>query len=162
MALIIIEGCDGTGKTTLIQSLAAELNLPIVKSYKPRSLVDIDQFDNWANACPRPPICDRHAAISDLVYGPIIRGSTPSTLEHAQAKINNNFLVYCAPPFTAVQNNIHVEPQMNGVKDQLRKIYTAYENLMYDLEPHFQYDYTVPGAHKALVTQLMHFLERNR
>lgn len=162
MALIIIEGCDGTGKTTLIQSLAAELNLPIVKSFKPRTPVDIDQFDNWANACPRTPLCDRHAAISDLVYGKILRGSTPSTLTMARSKLQGNFLIHCAPPLHFVKTNVHVEAQMEGVKSNLEKLYEGYEHLMSELEPHFTYDYTQETHFNTLVFQLLHFLERNR
>ena len=162
MSLIIVEGCDGTGKTTLIQALAADLNLPIIKSFKPQSRAHIDQFDNWAKACPRIPLCDRHSAISDIVYGKVLRGGTPSDLDLARSKLRNNFVVYCCPPLTAVQNNVHVEPQMKGVKEQLRQIYNAYEELMEELEPQFTYDYSQPGAYQALTHQLVHFLEMNR
>ena len=160
MALIIIEGCDGTGKTTLLHKLAADLNLPIVKSYRPRTATDIQQFDNWANAAPRTPLCDRHAAISDLVYGPLLRGSTPSTLEMAKSRLNNNYLVFCQPPAQEVQANIFVEPQMDGVIQRLKDIYNRYELLMEDLGPNFVYDYTQPRAYDALINQLLHFLER--
>ena len=160
MPLIIIEGCDATGKTSLIKELASELNLPVIKSYKPPSEGDIKRFTYWASASPVTPILDRAPFISDLVYGPIIRGKTPCTLELTQELRTTAYLVHCSPPLSAIIRNLHNEKQMEGVDENLRGIYDAYESLMQILDADFIYDYTNPRAYKALVTQLTHYLER--
>ncbi len=83
--MIIIEGMDNTGKTTLIHQLSQQFKLPSARTGTyPRKVSDILNWHNRASAAPRTLILDRHPAISDLVYGPIIRGSTCSTLEIAQ------------------------------------------------------------------------------
>ena len=162
MALIIVEGPDAVGKTTLINQLASELNLPIVKSYKPTSRSDIYAFSNWANACPRTPICDRHAAISDLVYGPIIRGATPSSLSLAQATIRNNYLIHVNPGKDIALKHLQDQKQMDGVIETYSQLYDGYEKLMEQLTPDFIYNWTNPRAFNVLVNNLVHFLERSK
>ena len=159
--MIILEGADASGKTTLIYQLAAEFNLPIVKSYKPRTPDDIRLFHHWAAAAPRTPLLDRHAAISDLVYGPIIRKTTPSTVALAQHYLVDNFLVFCCPPYSTVEKTLHNEQQMDGVADNSLALYKGYEQLMEQLEPQFIYDWTNPRAFRSLCTHIQHYLTRS-
>jgi hypothetical protein len=96
--MIIVEGMDNTGKTTLIETLAKHFNLPTVKSYRPFTREDIYALHSWISAAPQTVITDRHPSISDLVYGPTIRGSTPSSLKVAKSCRMNNYLIFCRPP----------------------------------------------------------------
>lgn len=155
--MIIIEGPDGMGKTTLIIQLAKELNLPVIRSRKPHSESDIIQLNNWANACPFPVLLDRHSSISDLVYGTVIRQHTPSTAELAKAHRLNNFLIYCRTG----EPNLEAEPQMDGVISNYPQIYLAYEKLMEELEPDFLYDWSNPKHYPSLLTNLTHYLHRS-
>ena len=70
--MIIVEGPDNSGKSTLIQALASQLKLPMARTYRmPQTEEDIQRWHNWANAAPHPLILDRHPAISDLIYSPL-------------------------------------------------------------------------------------------
>ena len=155
--MIIIEGPDGTGKTTLITQLANELNLPVIRNRKPHSQTDIIQLNNWANACPFPVLLDRHSSISDLVYGTIIRNHTHATHDLARSHRQNNFLIYCRTG----EPNLDAEPQMDGVLEHYPRIYSKYEKLMEELEPDFIYDWTNPKHYRALITNLLHYLHRS-
>ena len=151
--MIIVEGMDNSGKTTLINHLATHFNLPTVKSYKPRLRSDIYALHSWCSAAPQTVITDRHPAISDLVYGPIIRGSTPSSLAVARGCIVNNFLIYCRPP----DDRIFLfkdRTQMAGIIEQAIGLLEAYDALMMDLLPQSVFDYTEPNALQNLTRKL--------
>lgn len=159
--MIIIEGMDNTGKTTLIQQLQKEFKLPTARTGTyPRSLEDIIQWHNWANACPKQPIVDRHPAISDLVYGPIIRDHTYSTQDEAFSARRHHFLVFCCPPLLTIRSTYADREQMAGTHDNLDRLYYAYQDLMMNLEPDFIYDFTNPRAFSALIAQLQPALRR--
>ena len=155
--MIIVEGPDGTGKTTLLTQLSNELNLPVLRSRKPHTQTDIQMLNNWANACPFPILLDRHSSISDLVYGTIIREHTHSSIDLAFAHRNNNFLIYCR----TAKPNIEAEQQMDGVVDHYPRIAAMYEQMMDHLEPDFIYDWTNPKAYPELITHLQHYLHRS-
>ena len=152
--MIICEGFDNTGKSWLCGAISKEFRLPLVKSYRPKAEYDIHQFNHWVNASPRAAVLDRHPAIADLIYGPILRGETPSSSELAQAARRNNYLVFCCPPIHSVIRSFGDRDQLEGVEENLQKLYQAYESLMESLEPDFIYDYTNPRAYRALINNL--------
>ena len=162
--MIIVEGCDNSGKSTLIQEMAETLKLAIARSYgRPRSLNDILNYQYWLAQCPQPLIIDRHPAISDLVYGPIIRHHTPAILQDAQelASLNTTYLVYCRPPYATMTSSLTTRPQMDGVLTQFSALSKAYDELMDTLQPHFTYDFTQPHHFEELVNDYRQFAERN-
>lgn len=159
--MIIVEGMDNTGKTTLIEQLSKALRIPTARTGTyPREIRDISHWSNWAAACPWPLILDRHPAISDLVYGPIIRKGTCSTPEMAQAARRNNFLIYCCPPISEVISTFHVREQMKGTHENLRALYQEYDSLMAELSPDFYYNYLNPHHYDALINQLARFIHK--
>lgn len=159
--MIIIEGMDNAGKTTLLQSLSEHFKLPNARTGTyPRSVSDILQWHNWASAGPKTLILDRHPSISDLVYGPIIRGSTVATIQMARAAHQNNFLVFCCPPFPIIKATYEDREQMKGTHENLEKIYDAYMDLMLELEPDYVYDYSNPRSYPALVRNITSALGR--
>jgi hypothetical protein len=158
--MIILEGMDSTGKTTLIHKLASGFNLPIIKSYKPKNMDDIKEFHAYAIMSPRTPLLDRHPAISDLVYGPICRGQTPSSIELAIHCTENKFLVYCDPGYSAILDTLNNEEQMVGVHTHSHELYQSYHELMEQLSPNFIYDWRNPRSLSALITNLTHYLAR--
>ena len=157
--MIILEGCDASGKTTLLNHLAERFKLAIVRSRgKPQTDIDIVRYNAWASSCPQPLILDRHPAISDLVYGPIIRGHSPAKPQYAQFVANTNFLVFCQPPLEVVKANIHNEVQMEGVAEKLDRLYLGYVALMETLSPRFIYDYTNRNHLSQLEEQVHDYL----
>ncbi len=159
--MIIIEGMDNTGKTTLIHQLSQQFKLPSARTGTyPRKVSDILNWHNWASAAPRTLILDRHPAISDLVYGPILRGSTCSTHEIARVAREDHYLVYCCPPFGTVQRSYHEREQMEGTEENLMQIYTEYQKVMLEIAPDFIYDFTNHRALNALVRNITQALGR--
>lgn len=155
MPLIIVEGMDNTGKTTLIQSLAEHFRLPTARTYrKPDSSTEIHQWDAWCTHCPYPLILDRHPAISDMIYGPRLRGVTYSGFGLAQRTHENNFIIYCRPPKNKIIQTINERDQLEGVAENLSDLLSDYDNTMDMLGPDFVYDYTQPRAFQTLVTVL--------
>lgn len=153
--MIIIEGCDGAGKTQLALTLANHFNLPVLRNRKPQSPEDIRDFHYWAAAAPTVIILDRHAAISDLVYGPILRDHTHSSTAAAFAFTLNHFLIYCRPPASILD-----QPQMNGVSQNLLSLQSAYDSLMDEINPDFTYDFNNQHHLPALIQQLLTYLSR--
>lgn len=160
--IIVVEGCDNTGKSTLIQSLAERIKAPLARSYgKPKDSGDIETWHWWARACPQSPIIlDRHPVISDLVYGPLLRGGTHSSIEWAREFRGDMFLIYCRPPFHKVAESIDERDQMEGVRERLANIYQSYEGLMEILDPDAIYDYTAKPGIENLAQMI--FLRRSR
>lgn len=160
MPLIIVEGLDNSGKSTLIESLSKDLRLPAARSNMIGPTTEqIEAYDNWLRAAPaQAAVTDRHPAISDLVYGPIIRGGTESSLDLALAYRNRpqTVLIYCCPPFHRIQDTFSEREQMKGTHESLPLLYNAYELVMNQLNP-LHYDWTASSAHrqyKALIQQI--------
>lgn len=158
--MIILTGCDNTGKSSLALQLASDFNLPIIKSYKPTSQEDITRFHHWAKASPVTPILDRHMAIDDLVYGNVLRGHSSSTTQIAKLCRKGAFLVYCYPGYETVKASFNEREQLKGTHENLTGILHSFKSLMDDLDPDFVFSYKNPHHYPALSQQLTHFLER--
>jgi len=149
--MIIVEGCDNTGKSTLILSLATDLRMATARSNgRPRSKLAILHYHGWCEDCPQDILLDRHPALSDLVYGSLLRNFTHSDLGLAHRVIEDHFLIYCRPPTSKVIANILDREQMEGVTANAIKLLQGYDDLMSLLQPDFTYDYTQPKAYEEL------------
>jgi thymidylate kinase len=71
--VIVLEGCDGTGKTTLATALATRHNYALVHSGRTPDGTDIIGRYRAILARPGPLVLDR-SFISELVYGPLLHG----------------------------------------------------------------------------------------
>jgi thymidylate kinase len=70
--LVIIEGADKTGKTTLAKAIAGELGYEYVHFSTPKG-PPADEYIDFLLALKRPTVCDRFH-LGELVYGPLLRG----------------------------------------------------------------------------------------
>jgi thymidylate kinase len=77
---IVIEGCDGTGKSTLAEHLATEHGFTVIHS--PRTPDHVDLAGRYRRILAEPGLLalDR-AFVSELVYGPLYRGRTRMSWE---------------------------------------------------------------------------------
>jgi thymidylate kinase len=71
--LVVLEGCDGTGKTTLAADLAARHGYTVVHSGPPDGHVDLAARYRETLSMPGKVALDR-SFISELVYGPLRYG----------------------------------------------------------------------------------------
>lgn len=133
--MIIIEGPDNSGKTTLGQMLSRELMTPVVHSMKPdptwSELQALDQA--IMQLLPQQYIRDRTYAISEWVYGPICRGRSALGALHKQA-LNvllhqRHLIIYCRPKDEVILKNDGRE-QMEGVLENHLAIVKGYDRLM--------------------------------
>jgi thymidylate kinase len=71
--VIVLEGCDGTGKTTLATALATQHNYALVHSGRTPDGADLIGRYQAILARPGPLVLDR-SFISELAYGPLLHG----------------------------------------------------------------------------------------
>jgi GTPase SAR1 family protein len=166
--MVIVEGVDGSGKTTLIKNLIADglVDNVISKLFDPKypHLLYGRLCDALHDYMDYPRVVADRFFISELVYGPILRGklilskaqiSTILTLIQAQIPV---VIIWCHPPLKTVKESLR-EPQMAGVVESIEKLYTGYEAIMPILfrgsfALQFEYDWTNPEAYSFLKNYL--------
>jgi predicted ATPase len=80
--LIVLEGCDGAGKTTMADALAAHHGYAIVHATRTPEGIDLVAKYSAILARPGPLVLDR-SFVSELVYGPLERGRSRLTISDA-------------------------------------------------------------------------------
>jgi thymidylate kinase len=100
---IIIEGPDGSGKSTIAAKLAAQLHWDIIHMDKPKTEKENREMaDMYVDLILKPGsfIMDR-SWYSEVVYGPVMRGSSAITAEQLfrfeQILLNTDgaMVIYC-------------------------------------------------------------------
>jgi len=180
--VIIVEGPDGAGKTTLIKSLLERwpfLELaPRVVSKDAEAMVDLpawiaDSLEHWGE---KPMLFDRHRLISETIYGPILRGSAEQGFDDPIQMLLwmgdfyrcQPIIIYCLPPLQVVRENIWDDPDNVVVQGKIDAIYQAYcARAAIDEEATqarvFIYDYTKDGREDdplATFNGVMRHIER--
>lgn len=145
--MIIIEGMDNSGKTTLAKTLASHFNYPLIHSpgYCPEMV-------KWAKdtlMIGKPRIYDRHPCISEHVYGTVLRGK--NEFESLWGKdVRELFIekkpliIYCKPPDSVIVKDL--SKQMTGVEENSLKLICAYNRVIHYLRLRellvIKYDFT--------------------
>lgn len=176
--LVIVEGPDAGGKSTLCKTLEKQLSGVMIHNNEYRD-ADSDtlakifssQFEYASTMVPVgvPVILDR-SYFSELIYGPVFRGE--SRITGLQAITLGKYLsllqpmvVVCRPPWEAVRRTFMNRPdeEMLDSIDQLSKVYKGYDlremKIPFDV-PVTHYDYTRDSAVR-LVQDVKSYFERN-
>lgn len=138
--MIIVEGPDGAGKTTLIESIVEATGLPVaprVVSKDAEAMVDLKKWvkDNIAGGFQKM-IFDRHRLVSELIYGPILRSKPepgfddPEWLhEHLFGLYREvkPFIIYCLPPAQAVWQNVMTDDDNKVFHSNPTAVHQIYE-----------------------------------
>lgn len=158
--MIIVEGLDNTGKTTLINQLAPMFFLRQVKSLGPAPLLQhLEWIVTALNEEDTHIIYDRFSVISESVYGVMLRGdSVFKNLSEDLLRLTLRklpLIIYCRPPREAIFN-WGERPQMDRVKENAASLLGRYDaaieyilglnngqNVIY-------YDYTQAGSLESL------------
>ncbi len=133
--MIIIEGADNTGKSTLGQKLSEMFLMELKHSIRPDPLWTPQEAleHSYRQLHPQLAILDRVYAISEYVYGPICRGRSALADLHDKALIdlqNRPYLIiYCRPSMGTILRN-NGRDQMDGVIENHQEIVKAYDELM--------------------------------
>lgn len=148
--LVIVEGPDGAGKSTLIQTwkLSRRYFVMISNAGPPPDMQSISRFVHMVRHRPHgmPLVCDRHSCISDRVYGPLLRNvdhlrDIPPNWGIADA----DAIVYCRPPLERILQNVtkNQHEQLAGVVEKITRLTNAYDLLFFRLE----YEARLPVIH---------------
>lgn len=170
--MIVLEGPDGAGKSTLAKQLSAALNVPIHHSGgPPKSEMEIIErqkamIDNLRNK--ELMIYDRVPCISDPIYGKYIRGGSPFQGVHDPlARTMRAFLIfpiiYCRPVNQAIFNAMATrveeakaykpEDHKEGVKKHVFEIIAQYDDDI-AFYPHWTYDWTEVTSYMSLLHKI--------
>lgn len=151
--LIVVEGMDNTGKTTLVNKLAHKTGYTVIPSRGP----DKDQVREWLKmalqkAMEDDVIFDRISLVSEEIYGPLLRGGSvfePKEWDKlwAQFMLMNPAIIYCRPPREAIYGSISDREQMEGVSSNCSTLVDGYDYffrmvLQNHSTPFHVYDYT--------------------
>jgi len=132
--IIILEGADGSGKTTLANWLHDVHGYQVVKTNAPKPGEDI--FKTYtdplmaAAASVAPTVFDRHY-LGETIYGPLLRGQDglgahgAALLERLVAALGAA-LVICAPPWETLVAGWGSKEDMLKHTDQLRAVNDRY------------------------------------
>lgn len=127
--IIVVEGADNTGKTTLAVRLAHDLGgLYLKTELRPPTLDNLMDFTEVLRQCNKYTnytVLDRHHIISEPVYGPIIRGKNPFDDDIIAQVLSQLNVIWCNPP-RGVALLFDSRDQMEGVKENAEKIYDSY------------------------------------
>lgn len=148
MSIIVVEGVDGSGKTTLIDQLRqASIRhfVTLSRSSPPKTLPEIMDVLSWMERGARmatPLICDRHPLISEPIYGRVLRGYSLLTElfsrepnfggEHFNTYVER--VIYVRPSDEVIERYVGHHPQLKGVIPNLKALLHQYDVMMRTLE----------------------------
>lgn len=174
--MVIIEGPDHSGKSTLIQHILEEFGNQVELSpashqgphrnrpaFRDPLAVHERVYGAILNELASQGKVQIHDRLffSELVYGEVLRGG--STFSWAESVHVNRLLtaisppiVFCLPPLEVITNKIYGATHMEGVTDNITKIYEAYVALSALRNPRVTlYDYTRGPAAKARICRVI-------
>lgn len=172
--MLIVEGPDGAGKTTLVTHLCDELGVEVRVRSSTSEHGPVDDLWEWVKADmasdPHWGIYDRHPLISETIYGPILRGEVrlggedPNELVEMWHQFHalKPYIIYCLPQLATVRVNVAANhdgdtTHTRGVLRYTDHIYAAYYYRMtrdwasgIEAE-HWDYESPIAADHKALI-----------
>lgn len=185
--MIIVEGPDGAGKTTLCLKLEKQFAEQGVELMNWEKTLGVSRDDLKEDPARRYYLSLREAFgpcifihdrlyFSSLVYGPLMQGNIQMSEEDrktiARAILSLACpIIVCMPPKAVVVENVRGEGhQMEGVSGIIEDIYDGYLELFSKSNFPFvmYYDYTGSGtpaaasdhSYEALVVRVQHYLDR--
>lgn len=168
-ALVILEGMDNTGKSTLARRLERDLGV-VQRHSQGKPETSRIMFDRvWdILASKQVGIYDRFHAISERVYGPILRDVNYYDWEEGRQQIEalkwtNHLIIYCRPTRDTIFETLGDRDQMMGVIRHHRKLLEAYDNLFAHELKHRPwntaiYDYTNPDSYEEIKLMVEEFI----
>lgn len=156
--MIIVEGPDGAGKSSLVEKLARDLDLPVAEkavSGSMQSLVSLKHYvDQAIDKGWHPVLYDRFALISSPIYTAFSRRTAPqegfddftwSSTAYSRFRDLAPTTIICLPPFETVWQNCQRDEDNKRLfpnRAVLGSVYWLYFNLAARNPSTFVYDYT--------------------
>lgn len=153
--MIIVEGPDGAGKSTLVKEICERFNLWVgERAVKDRKrLYEVTRQDTYSAMAEElrgnapPKVWDR-LFFSEMVYAPIVGRECEFTSEEQYfirrfMELIDCPIILCHPPYQTVVDNALKDEQMDGVNENIEKIFWDYLRLKWPRQVRY-YDYTQP------------------
>ena len=154
--MIIVEGPDGAGKTTIAHEICSEFKLLERRYLGQRDKMYETTIPRTMGALARAVRCDQPAEVydrlyfSELVYYQYTTGKCQFNSEQQDAveKVIEALdipVIFCIPPLEVVRMNIMEKKQMNGVQLNIDEIWNEYGLRAIGMIPRSNtmlYDYT--------------------
>jgi hypothetical protein len=170
--MVIVEGCDNTGKTTLIEKLMADFPILVRAPKSPGPAPGDEQWDFMMGYLSKPPkettpiIFDRFPLISEPVYGVAVRDG--SALDGDKIKLGTKLLrkhqpliIYAERSKEDILKTFHEREQLEGVEDKINIILTLYEfELAFYPDCTIRYDYGKGGDYLKIKQCVANYLRR--
>lgn len=173
--MLIVEGMDGSGKTSLVERLSHDLVIPIHKRAArsiegPRKdLFEWAQLDVGTIVHQTFSVYDRHPMISEYVYGPVLRDGMDDRFHSIEATsmtahlAANSMVIFCDPGIEQVEKNVQAGLHMPGVTDRWEALYWTYKTLMHHWPGQvLVWDYRFPDLYAALKQQCVQYFAAHR
>ena len=187
--MIIIEGMDNSGKTTLIETLKGVHGNAVDIIKPPGPFSSSAELKDWMS--PEMDKCrtfqynngmiryDRFPIISELVYGPIVRGESmvdgplfDETFHDLTSAAFPVTFIYCRPPDEKILD-FGIREQMDGVREKSLELLYGYDHLMSEISqiilqtPDVKssmilYDWTNPISHNIVLNAVESELRKFR
>ena len=173
--MIIVEGPDNSGKSTLIKSLIKDFNLLLAEKPHgpPQNVNDLIYRSSklLLKQDQKRYIVDRHPLISEKVYGPALRNKdlweekkltycSFMDILNDSSLAGSVFIIYCRPPNEVVLNlsthevkGYDTAEHLEALKSNLQKVVEGYDNIM-SLWADFKYNYKDSNSYELLTKKL--------
>ena len=159
--MIILEGADSAGKSTLAYRIAQTFGLLIKPSSGPPST-----SNEWRSRMAkyeqlqRDTVCDRHPCISDIVYSKAFgRDSWLTTHDLATFHKADHLIIYCRSPHAGVltpQVTAFDTPEyIERLTANLQLVDEGYKNYFEIHPPHLKYDWSNTDVVLALCKEYL-------
>lgn len=164
--MLIVEGPDGSGKSTLCTQLSSELGWPIAPRVVSKDTTITGGYSSlmkWVDHNLmlgfQNTIFDRHRLISEPIYGPLFRGCLQDGFQNMdwfatrwlKFVRTGPIIIMCMPPLEAVMRNLRDDEENEVVRDKTPLVYWQYWALAARLGPRaLLYDYTEPTDKVAM------------
>lgn len=174
--MIIVEGMDNTGKTSLINGLIERRpELRPAKSPGPVTRQSLGYCLEWMVKAIKNPnpnmVYDRYSPISERVYGPVLRqgdqyGAYTFDLLRLTLRRQLPLIIYCRPPADVVTTMSG--KQMAGVREHAGVLLNRYDwfmnviHEMYCIPGHYAvYDWTDDAEPQRITASVDLYIESN-
>lgn len=134
--MIVVEGMDSSGKSTLCEQLGKDFQLDVVHSTGTRSEEQMFARSHWMiRYSPAWHILDRFHVISDQVYGEVIRHHNPFASRRGEIVVDqflssNPLIIYCRPDSAVILDELGKKDQMEGVIPHAPSLIDKYDELI--------------------------------
>lgn len=136
--MLIVEGPDGSGKSSLIRRLSADLRWPVAPKVVDSDTTPMVNLGAWVDANTQQgfqhKIFDRHRLVSEPIYGPSLRSTQDANFLDLGWVAEMNWrlytarpiFIYCLPSLETVRRNVNGDPNNAAVAKRITAIYAAY------------------------------------